>query len=52
MSGMFCGKNAVTEISVMGWRTGRYPAGSHTGNIGKKEANSFGNTRAQKKDDQ
>ena len=52
MCGPFCGKNAVMGISAMGWRTGRYLAGSHTGNMGKKDANSFGNTRAQKKDDQ
>jgi hypothetical protein len=52
MSSPFCGKNAVMGISGMGWRTGRYLAGSHTGSIGKKEANSYGNTRAQKKDDE
>jgi hypothetical protein len=52
MCSPFCGKNAVTGISAMGWRTGRYPAGSHTGIIGKKDANSYGNTRALKIDDQ
>jgi hypothetical protein len=43
MCGPFCGKNAVTGITAMGWRTGRYPAGSHTESIGKKDANSYGN---------
>jgi len=52
MCGPFCGKNAVVGISAMGWRAGRYLAMSHTGNIGKKDANSYGNTRAQKKDDE
>jgi hypothetical protein len=42
MSSPFSGKNAVTGISAMGWRTGRYLAGSHMRKIGEKEANSFG----------
>jgi hypothetical protein len=37
MCGPFCGKNAVKGISAMGWRTGWYPAGSHTGILEKKK---------------
>jgi hypothetical protein len=43
MCGPFCGKNGVAGISALGGRAGWHLAGSHTGSIGKKEANSFGN---------
>jgi hypothetical protein len=41
MCGPFCGKNGVAGISAMGDRAGWHLAGSHTGSIGEKEANSF-----------
>jgi hypothetical protein len=43
MCSPFCRKNVVAGIFAMGGRVGWHPAGSHTGSIGKKEANSFGN---------
>jgi hypothetical protein len=43
MCSPFCGKNVVAGIFGVGGRAGRYLAGGHTGNMGKKEGNSFGN---------
>jgi hypothetical protein len=43
MCSPFCRKNVMAGIFAMGWRAGRYLARNHTGSIGKKGANSFGN---------